>query len=260
MDTSIARLVETVPEASSIEEFGGVVNAIRSVYDLKHIVYHAVHLGGDFAETYRNGSGALTEGAGVWRIEDGSLGILTYPEAWIARYLECNYVRIDPVVAASIEAFHPIDWKLLDWSGRKQQDFMREAVNYGLGNQGLTIPIRGPNGQFAIFTANKSCSDEHWEFFRKRAFSDLLVASHYFHQKIIELLNLNKTARYNLSARELDVLRGLSLGKNRAQIAHELGVSENTVRVYIDSSRHKLGALNTSHAVAIAVSKGVLAI
>lgn len=260
MDTEIARLVETVPHASSIEEFGGIVNAIRSVYDLEHIVYHAVHLGGDFAETHRNGSGQLSENAGRWRIEDGALAILTYSEKWIARYLEAGFVRIDPVVAASLDAFHPIDWSRLDWTGRKRQEFLKEAQSYGIGNQGMTIPIRGPNGQFAIFTANKSCSADHWEFFRKRAFSDLLIVSHYFHQKIIELLELNKIARYNLSSRELDVLRGLSAGKNRAQIAYDIGVSENTVRVYIDSARHKLGALNTSHAVAIAVSKGVLAI
>jgi DNA-binding CsgD family transcriptional regulator len=73
----------------------------------------------------------------------------------------------------------------------------------------------------------------------------------------MNLANAHKTL---LSARELDVLRGLSIGKNRAKIAAELGVSENTVRVYIDTARHKLGAVNTSHAIAVSISKGILTI
>lgn len=260
MKSEIETLVETLPEACSIEQFGGIVTRILNVYDLKHIIYHAVHLGGDFASTARNGGGRLDGDVGVWKIEDGAFAILTYSEEWIARYLDAGYVRIDPVVGAALEAFHPIDWKSLDWSSKRCQEFLKESIDYGLGNQGLTIPIRGPNGQFAIFTANKSCTDEHWEYFKKRSFGDLLIVSHFFHQKVIEYFGLNEKSRYSLSAREIDVLRGLSLGQNRAQIAHNLGVSENTVRVYIDSSRHKLGALNTAHAVAIAVSKGVLSI
>jgi DNA-binding CsgD family transcriptional regulator len=39
-----------------------------------------------------------------------------------------------------------------------------------------------------------------------------------------------------------------------------MNISENTLRVYIDSARHKLGALNIPHAVALGVSRGLISI
>ncbi len=34
--------------------------------------------------------------------------------------------------------------------------------------------------------------------------------------------------------------------------------SENTLRAYIDSARHKLGAMNVTHAVALALARGII--
>jgi DNA-binding CsgD family transcriptional regulator len=48
------------------------------------------------------------------------------------------------------------------------------------------------------------------------------------------------------------------MGQRRAQVADSLKISESTLRVYIDSARHKLGALNVFHAVAIAVKTGII--
>jgi DNA-binding CsgD family transcriptional regulator len=53
-------------------------------------------------------------------------------------------------------------------------------------------------------------------------------------------------------------MRALALGKSRAQAAADLEISEHTLRVYIESARHKLGALNTTHAVARALSSGII--
>jgi DNA-binding CsgD family transcriptional regulator len=35
-------------------------------------------------------------------------------------------------------------------------------------------------------------------------------------------------------------------------------MSENTLRAYIDSARHKLGAMNVTHAVAMALARGII--
>lgn len=47
-------------------------------------------------------------------------------------------------------------------------------------------------------------------------------------------------------------------GLSRAQAAAELEISEHILRVYIESARHKLGALNTTHAVTRALSAGLI--
>jgi DNA-binding NarL/FixJ family response regulator len=87
----------------------------------------------------------------------------------------------------------------------------------------------------------------------------MLVIAHYFHQKVLEIEKVT-VARSEplLSSREVDVLTGISVGKNRSQIAHDLSISENTLRVYLDSARHKLGALNITHAVAIGIHRGLI--
>ncbi|MGM0585019.1 MAG: response regulator transcription factor, partial [Pseudomonadota bacterium] len=59
-----------------------------------------------------------------------------------------------------------------------------------------------------------------------------------------------------LSPRERDALSLMASGRSRAQIANRLSISESTLRVYLDSARHKLGGLNAFHAVAIAVKTG----
>jgi DNA-binding CsgD family transcriptional regulator len=50
------------------------------------------------------------------------------------------------------------------------------------------------------------------------------------------------------------------MGYNRAQVAQALSISEHTVRVYIESARFKLGAMNTTHAVARAISRGLIVV
>ncbi len=73
-------------------------------------------------------------------------------QAWSERYQAHNYLRIDPVVAGCYRRFEPVDWKDLDWSSRAARQFRRDALDHGVGDQGFSVPIRGPHGQFALFT------------------------------------------------------------------------------------------------------------
>jgi len=50
----------------------------------------------------------------------------------------------------------------------------------------------------------------------------------------------------------------LAMGYSRSQVANTLSISEHTLRVYIESARFKLGAANTTHAVARALQHGLI--
>ena len=123
------------------------------------------------------------------------------------------------------------------------------------------MPVRGPNGQYALFTITDTCDDEAWEKFIEEKKHELILIAHTFNQKALEfeegVFNPN---RAQLSPRELCTLALLGKGRNRAQAAAELAISENTLRVYIESARHKLGALNTTHAVARALAAGLIVV
>ena len=123
------------------------------------------------------------------------------------------------------------------------------------------MTIRGPHGQFALFTACSRASDKTWENYSRSHVSDLILVAHFINQKALEIDNgtdVQKSA--SLSPREIDTLSLLAMGYSRAQAAESLSISEHTLRVYIESARFKLGAQNTTHAVARAISHGLIVV
>jgi DNA-binding NarL/FixJ family response regulator len=62
----------------------------------------------------------------------------------------------------------------------------------------------------------------------------------------------------NLTARELDVLRLIRDGHRNKQIADLLGIAETTVNFHIKNLVDKLGANDRTHAVTIAIRRGLL--
>lgn len=227
--------VERLRNTTTREDLQRLVEDIRAAWDVDHVVYHAVNLAGS------------------------PYAALTYPHAWVDHYQENDLARIDPVVQTAWRRFHPIDWKRLDWSQPVARALFRDAVAHGVGNQGWSVPIRGPAGQFALFTVNHTARDESWERFTGERAQDFLLLAHFLHQRVLEVEKVaEKAPGRDLSPRERDALCYLAQGLARGQIADRLRISEHTLRVYVDSARFKLGALNTTHAVALALSAGLI--
>ena len=61
-----------------------------------------------------------------------------------------------------------------------------------------------------------------------------------------------------LSAREIEVLRAVASGKSNKLIAVELEISEGTVKTHMKSILPKLDATDRTHAVMIALKRGIL--
>jgi DNA-binding CsgD family transcriptional regulator len=61
-----------------------------------------------------------------------------------------------------------------------------------------------------------------------------------------------------LSSRELQILQLLTDGKTRAEASRELCLALETVKGNMRAAMRRLGALNQSHAVAIAWRAGVI--
>ncbi|MEM8631266.1 MAG: LuxR family transcriptional regulator [Pseudomonadota bacterium] len=237
MLVSLEAFVETLYQAETLEDLQRLTEDLRDFYRVDHIVYHWVNSVGE-----RFGAG-------------------TYSSAWVDRYLEKDYLRFDPVIFGCFQRFHPVNWKDLDWSSKSAKAFYKEAIDYGVGNQGYTIPIRGPQGQFALFTASTTCEDDAWAGFVETNKRDLLLIAHDFNKKAIEFESDKITlAPPALSPRELSAMTHLAKGLSRAQAAQEMHISEHTLRVYVEAARHKLGAINTTHAVARALSCGVIVV
>jgi two-component system, NarL family, response regulator len=61
-----------------------------------------------------------------------------------------------------------------------------------------------------------------------------------------------------LTEREIEVLRRVAAGQSNKQIAIELAVSESTIKAHIHSILPKLNADDRTHAVTIALKRGIL--
>ncbi len=237
METRLEGFLASLQSATKLDDLQSVILGLRDAFDVAHLIYHSV-----------NGTGQ-------------QYAVLTYSQAWVDRYIAQDYARIDPVVQGCFRRFNPVDWKRLDWSSRPARAFLGEAVDAGVGNQGFSVPIRGPNGQFAMFTVSDRVKDETWQKFTAEHTARLILIAHFINQKALEIeRGSDFQAMHSLSPREIDALTMLAMGLNRSKAAESLDISEHTLRAYVESARFKLGATNTTHAVARAIAQGFVRI
>jgi DNA-binding CsgD family transcriptional regulator len=237
MQSRLEQFIEWLEQSKTHEDLQRATEELRELYDVKHIVYHWVNSKGE-----RYGAG-------------------TYTPEWVERYLEMDYLRMDPVIIGCLQRFNPVNWKDLDWTAKAAKAMFADALAYGIGNQGLSLPMRGPSGQFAIFTLNKETNDEEWDAFIEKNQRDLTIIAHEFNKRALHFKTVPEDfQKPSLSPRELSAMTLLAKGMSRGQAAAELSISEHTFRVYVEGSRHKLGALNTTHAVACAIKEGLIVV
>jgi DNA-binding NarL/FixJ family response regulator len=68
----------------------------------------------------------------------------------------------------------------------------------------------------------------------------------------------DRMSRATLSTRELDVLRLLVGGKRNREIASALDITEGTVKLHVSSILGKLGAVDRTEAVTVALQRGLI--
>ena len=230
-------LLEQIEKAQSLGEIGAVLAQFQTLIEVAHVNYSWLDH------------------------SDGIIGCSTLPEAWLARYAAQRYHRIDPVVLGCYTAFYPVDWRDLDWSSRVASAFRKDALAHGVGPQGFSIPVRGPSGQYAVFSVYSACDDAEWSRFTRKMSRDLILVAHYVNRRALALeTSFEPLPEQPLSAREAQALSLLAEGHSRAHVAQMLDISEHTLRVYIEGARDKLQAQNTTHAVARAIAIGLIAV
>lgn len=81
-----------------------------------------------------------------------------------------------------------------------------------------------------------------------------------FSSKIMKplLTAQNQRQDYGLTQRELQVLSLLAQGQTNAQIAHELGISQPTVRFHLNNVLEKLHVETRSEALVLAARQGII--
>ena len=234
IDENNQRFLDTINRiatSQTVDELAQLIREMRSGYGLENIVYHALYV--PEVPSFH------------------PLLILTYDPDWVERYKLRDYFQIDPIVTYGTKSFLPLDWSDVDHESNNAKSFFLEAERYCVGRQGVTLPIRGPGGERALFTITSNTSESEWGRNRLLYMKEFQLIAHYFHERAIEISRY-RTAERNcsLSRREMECLKFTARGLVPKQIGGVLGISDSAVRMHLRSSCHKLGCASTDQAIA----------
>ena len=176
----------------------------------------------------------------------------TYCDPWRVHYHRNQFIAIDPVVHFALSGMLPTDWQELRL--RPGGRVLNEAGAFGIGQQGLTLPMRGVHGETAAFSISARLSDSKWRQLKKQYIRDLQSLANYFHVSVLHRLGLDQPQIKLMSARELECLKWAALGKSASETAIIINITDRTVAFHLSSARYKLNCLTTTQAVAKALT------
>ena len=174
-----------------------------------------------------------------------------WPTGWRDHYREHSYFLTDPVSLMSFSRSKPFTWREARESVPETQTTRAidaEARSFGLVD-GVGFPLFDPENWQAVVSLG---TDKPLDL-PQRSMSLVYLASVYCQMRAIELGPSPDRKTERLSAREREVLTWLAAGKTFWETGHILSISEATVHVHVRNARTKLGASNTTQAVARAM-------
>lgn len=191
---------------------------------------------------------------------DGSGGstrqlITTYPKDWEQHYFQNRYDDLDPVIQMAMNRVLPFNWEQITKEDTAVRTFFGEAAEFGICSHGISIPVRGPNGDHALFSVNSNRDAKEWLCTKVHKLSDLTYCAHLIHSAVKSSFSVvGGESQVSLSRREQDVLRWAARGKTCWETGQILGLTERTVDFYIKNACAKLGASTKTQAVSLAIS------
>jgi DNA-binding CsgD family transcriptional regulator len=181
--------------------------------------------------------------------------LVTYPVEWQDEYRRSFAETKDPVIQAGLTELLPFDWRTLRLRHPHADGLFGIAREFGVGRQGLTIPIRGDDSIRALFTVTGDFNDKDWDDFNRKYRKDFVILANYFHKKVY---GQNESSDFGLTDREKEVLQLCSLGKTALDISKILNISVTTVKYFLNQTRYKLNTINTTQTVAKALKLGLI--
>jgi DNA-binding CsgD family transcriptional regulator len=188
---------------------------------------------------------------------DDPLFLTTYPDAWVARYIDRGYVFIDPVLKQAARSLLPIDWAAVDRKPTPVRRLFGESREFGVGMQGLTSSIRGPFGDRAVFSINSHHTARDWQLLRPELTREVQFFALHLHQHMMARA-LPRPEIVKLTRRETESLSLAADGHSAKEIARKLRISPAAVRAYLDGARSRLRTANRAQTIAKAVKLGLI--
>lgn len=176
---------------------------------------------------------------------------VNYPEDWLAMYAEQELYKKDPIIRYHYKYSKTHLWSeaLQVYNDQPSKDLMNMASEFKL-NYGLASGVPATKGSLFSFSSE---TDRLTSYHKKVL--DLLTP--HIHQALLKTSNIMFNKKVALSTREKQVLYWIKEGKTNWEISVILSISERTVKFHVQNILIKLDAISKTHAVAIAMEKGL---
>ncbi len=190
-------------------------------------------------------------------VADPKLVILNnYSPSWQQRYMQENYIAVDPTVALGMKSTSPILWS--DEIFAKSRAFWEDAQAHGL-NVGWAQSChdsRGIGGMLSLARSDDNLTTAELNDISLKM-SWLAQASHQALSRLIVPKFLPEAAT-ELTLREIEVLRWTADGKTSNEVGDIMHISERTVNFHVTNALIKLNAPNKTAAAIKAALLGML--
>lgn len=166
---------------------------------------------------------------------------------------------IDPVVDQSLEGTLPVDWSELPKVDRTTRNFFGEAMEFGVRQNGVSIPIRDHLHGKAVLTLNSDLRIHEWRRYKRGILADAIYLGCLIQSDIVAEIS-SAAPGPRLSNREKEVLKWAAVGKTAWETAQIMTVSNSTVNHHLYNACAKLQVTNKTHAVAKAIRAQIITI
>ena len=172
------------------------------------------------------------------------------PPQWLKIYLDEEYVRIDPALRQCRRSVEPFVWAEAPYDAEREPrtvEFLRRVADFNLA-KGLVIPVPRARGGLGVVWFGGARAE-----FDARTKPVLHLLALYTFERLRHFRSPSSEHKPPLTQREQEVLAWVAQGKSAWEIGEILSIAKRTVDEHAQHAFHKLGAVNRTQAVAIAL-------
>jgi LuxR family quorum sensing-dependent transcriptional regulator len=172
------------------------------------------------------------------------------PAEWFQIYTKEEYHRVDPILGHLRRSAKPVEWRDLRYDPERQPragELMGRRRDFGFYN-GIVVPIHDVANAPAFLSA--AGRDPELSIRTKPAIHFMTL---YALERLRTLRAGSPRPKAVLTAREREVLTWAAHGKSAWEIGEILEIAKRTVDEHVQTALRKLGAVNRTQGVAIAI-------
>jgi DNA-binding CsgD family transcriptional regulator len=191
---------------------------------------------------------------------ESSITIHNLAEEFVQQYHKGRFQASDPILHYAFDTYQPALWANIvsqaDMNPLSKKTLYL-AHDFDM-KDGLIIPFHGPADDFGVLSFSTP------SILRASPSIMVLALVKLYAQNLHECIRRHQMhyhremKKARLSARETDILYWISQGKTAAEVAQIYGISHRTIDTHITRVREKLDSVNTTQAVAKAMTMRII--